>query len=488
MPKPISAGLPAPASAGKQQFGLIGMDVMGQSLALNVESKGFSVAVFNRTGEKTKKFIEQRCRGRNVLGTYDLKEFVAALETPRRIMLMVKAGDPVDSFIQMLKPLLEKGDIIIDGGNSYFKDTQRRCDALEQEGFRYIGTGVSGGEEGALLGPSIMPGGSKEAYDHVGPILQKIAAQTEDGPCCAYMGPGGAGHYVKTVHNGIEYGIMQLIAETYDIMSQALKMKPRDQQKIFAKWNDGEHGGYLMEITRDILGVTDEATGKPLVDLIVDTAGQKGTGKWTTQESLDIGYPIPTIDAALEARIISAYKKERVAAAKILKGKKGRFAGDPKKLVRALGDALLASMITSYAQGMGMLRVASAEYKYDLNLGEIARIWKGGCIIRSKLLTPIRKACVRKPDLINIMLDKYFAERLAKAQANWRFAVGTAVSLGIPCIAMSTSLAYYDSYRRDRLPANMIQAQRDYFGAHTYGRIDKEGAFHTEWSRLAKGE
>ncbi len=472
----------------KQQFGLIGMDVMGQSLALNVESKGFSVAVFNRTGEKTKKFIDERCQGKNLVGTYDLKEFAAALERPRRIMLMVKAGDPVDSFIQMLKPLLEKGDILIDGGNSYFKDTQRRCDALESEGFLYIGTGVSGGEEGALLGPSIMPGGSKEAYDHVGPILQKIAAQTEDGACCAYMGPGGAGHYVKTVHNGIEYGIMQLIAETYDIMTQALRMKAQDQQKSFAKWNEGEHGGYLMEITRDILGVIDEETGKPLVDLILDTAGQKGTGKWMTQESLDIGYPIPTIDAALEARIVSAYKKERVVTAKALKGKKGRFTGDPKKLVRALGDALLGSMIMSYTQGMGMLRVASAEYKYNLNLGEIARIWKGGCIIRSKLLTPIRKAYVKKPDLMNMMLDKYFADRLAKLQGNWRFAVATAVSLGIPCLAMGASLSYYDSYRRERLPANMIQAQRDYFGAHTYGRIDKEGVFHTEWTKLAKCE
>jgi 6-phosphogluconate dehydrogenase len=468
----------------QQHFGLIGMDVMGQSLALNVASKGFSVAVFNRTGEKTKKFIEERCQGKTIVGTYELKDFAAALERPRRILLMVKAGEPVDSFISMLKPLLEKGDVIIDGGNSFYKDTQRRCDDLEKAGLYFIGTGVSGGEYGALVGPSIMPGGARPAYDRVESIFLRIAAKTEDGPCCAYMGPGGAGHYVKMVHNGIEYGIMQLLAETYDFMSQALKMKAPEMKEVFAKWNEGEHGGYLVEITRDVLGVTDEETKKPLVDLILDTAGQKGTGKWTTQDSLDVGYPIPTIDAALEARIVSAYKKERVQAAKVLKGPRRAFVRDRTGLVAALGDALLGSMITSYAQGMGMLRAASAEYNYSLDLPEIARVWKGGCIIRAKLLNPIRQAYLDKADLVNLMLAPYFAQKLASLQDNWRLAVGTAVRLGIPCLAMGASLAYYDSYRRARLPANLTQAQRDYFGAHTYQRTDKEGTFHTDWLRV----
>ena len=471
----------------KQQFGLIGMDVMGQSLALNVESKGFSVAVYNRTGEKTKKFIEERCRGKNIVGTYDLRDFVAALESPRKIMMMVKAGQPVDDFIQALKPLLDKGDILLDGGNSYYKDTIRRCAELEAAGFLYIGTGVSGGEEGALLGPSIMPGGSKEAYRHVGPILEKIAAQSESGPCCAYIGPGGAGHYVKMVHNGIEYGIMQVIAEAYDILFTGLAMKPAKIGEVFAEWNDGELGGYLMEITRDICGVVDEETGKPLVTLILDTAGQKGTGKWTSQDSFDVGYPVTAITGGLEARIISAYKEERVQASNILKGANKRIAPAQRKAtLKWLRDALLASMITSYTQGLGLLRAANAEYGFELNFAEIARVWTGGCIIRSKLLGPIREAYRAEPGLVNLCWAPYFAKKMASLEGNWRKAVAAAVGAGIPCLAIGCSLAWYDSYRRAQLPANLIQAQRDYFGAHTYQRTDKEGTFHTDWVRVAR--
>jgi len=469
-----------------QQFGVIGLAVMGQNLALNVESKGFSVAVFNRTTARTEEFMANRATGKNIVGAKDLKEFVDALERPRRIMLMVKAGQPVDDFIEALKPLLDKGDIVIDGGNSYYKDTIRRCKAMESEGFLYIGTGVSGGEEGALLGPSIMPGGSKAAYDAVGPILEKIAAQTEDGPCCAYIGPHGAGHYVKMVHNGIEYGIMQMIAETYDIMTVGLGMSAAEIHDAFAEWNDGEHGGYLMEISRDICGVVDEETGKPLLDVILDTAGQKGTGKWTSQDSFDVGYPVTAITAGLEARIISAYKSERVAASKVLKGTQKSLGADRAEALAWLRDGLLASMIISYTQGMGLLRAADKEYGFGLNFPEIARIWKGGCIIRSELLNPIRQAFLDDAGLSCLACAPYFAEKLAALEANWRRGVASAIASGIPCLALSCALAFYDSYRRERLPANMIQAQRDYFGAHTYQRVDKEGAFHTDWVNVVK--
>jgi len=465
----------------KQQFGLIGMAVMGQNLALNVESKGFSVAVYNRTGSKTEQFVRERCAGRNLLGTYTIEEFMDALEQPRRIMIMVKAGPAVDEFIAHLKPYLSLGDLLIDGGNSYYKDTERRLKELEAAGILYIGTGVSGGEEGALRGPCIMPGGQREAYKLVEPIFTKIAAQTEDGPCCAYIGPGGSGHYVKMVHNGIEYGDMELIAETYEIMRSALSMSASEIGEVFASWREGELSSYLIDITADIFKVKDPETGSYLVDLILDTAGQKGTGKWTSQDAFDMGVPIPTINAAVEARILSAYKNERVEAAKVLRGPKSAFRGDRAKFLKHLHDALYAAKIISYAQGMALLKSVSAEYGYDLRLWEIAQIWKGGCIIRAKLLDAIRQAMRKNP--ANMMLAPFFRRILNRNHRSLRTVVQTAQKLGVPCLAMAASLAYYDSYRKQFLSANLIQAQRDYFGAHTYQRTDKEGTFHTEWSK-----
>ncbi len=468
---------------GKQQFGLIGLAVMGENLALNIEQHGFSVAVYNRTAEKTTAFAQGRAAGKNIRPTYSIPELVQTLETPRRIMLMVQAGAPVDDVIYQLKPHLEKGDLIIDGGNSFFQDTERRARDLEALGLLFIGTGISGGEEGALHGPSIMPGGRKEAYQLVEPIFTAIAARADGEPCVTYIGPRGAGHYVKMVHNGIEYGDMQLIAESYDILKRALNLSASELHAIFSEWNQGELSSYLVQITADIFNKMDGETGRPLVELILDEAQQKGTGKWTSQNALDLGAPTPTINAAVESRIISAYKKERVAASKILSGPAGRYRGDRQKLIDSVKAALYASKICSYAQGMAMLRAASQEYGYDLPLADIARIWRAGCIIRARFLGKISAAFQRKPGLPNLLVDPEFQEAVNSRQEAWRFAIRTAVGLGIPCLAMSASLAYYDAYRSERLPANLTQAQRDYFGAHTYRRVDKEGVFHTEWQR-----
>ena len=469
----------------KQDIGLIGLAVMGQNLVLNMESKGFSVAVFNRTGTKTEKFAAEKAVGKNILPSYSIEEFVNSLSIPRKVMLMVKAGQAVDDFIDRVKPLLSKGDIIIDGGNSFFMDTERRSKELEADGLRYIGTGVSGGEEGALKGPSIMPGGSEDAYRELEPILTKIAAQV-DGPCCTYIGPRGAGHYVKMVHNGIEYGDMQLICEAYYMMKNLLGLGAEELHEVFSEWNRGELNSYLIEITADIFSCTDEETGQPLVELILDKAGQKGTGKWTSQNALDLGVPAPTINAAVTARIMSAYKDERVEAAKILTGPAIAFDGDKKQMIEAIRNALYASKITSYAQGMALLKAASEEYGYNLNFGEIARIWKGGCIIRAQFLDRIKQAFQRREDLPNLLMDPEFREDVTTRQQDWREVVREAKKQGVPVPAMSASLDYFDSYRREKLPANLIQAQRDYFGAHTYRRIDKEGVFHTEWLNLKK--
>ena len=465
-------------------FGLIGLAVMGQNLALNVERNGFSVAVYNRTAARTKEFMAERAVGKNIVAGYTIEEFVGLLKKPRKIMLMVKAGAPVDAVIEQLKPHLEPGDLLIDGGNSFFGDTERRAAELERRGILYIGTGVSGGEYGALYGPSIMPGGQKEAYALVEPIFKAIAARVDGDPCVTYIGPRGAGHYVKMVHNGIEYGDMQLIAESYDILSRGAGLSAAELHEVFAEWNQGELSSYLIEITADIFAKIDEETGKPLVEVILDEAKQKGTGKWTSQNALDLGVPTPTINAAVESRIISSYKDERVAASAVLSGPTARYQGDRERLVRAVRAALYAAKICSYAQGFTLLRVASQEYDYNLPLGEIARIWRGGCIIRARFLDKIRAAFERNPSLLNLLLDPDFAEAVQSRQDEWRFVVQTAVGLGIPCLAFSASLAYYDAYRSARLPANLTQAQRDYFGAHTYRRIDKEGSFHTEWQEM----
>jgi 6-phosphogluconate dehydrogenase len=468
----------------KADIGLTGLAVMGQNLVLNMESKGFTVAAHNRTVQTTHDFVATH-PGKKLVGCDSLADFVAALSKPRKIMVMVKAGAPVDQVIESLVPLLERGDMIIDGGNSFFQDTERRAVALEKQGFRFIGTGVSGGEEGALHGPAIMPGGQRDAYDEVAPVLRAIAAKAvEDGqPCVDYIGPRGAGHYVKMVHNGIEYGDMQLIAETYDLLHRALGLSAQELHQIFAEWNTGELKSYLIEITADIFTKVDEGTGKPLVDLILDEAQQKGTGKWTSQNALDIGAPLQTINAAVESRIISALKPQRVAASKVVRGPKKRYRGQRQKLIDAARAALYASKICSYAQGMGLLKIASDEYKYDLRLGEIAKIWRAGCIIRASLLSDITKAFQRNTGLVNLLLDDAFRTAVEERQEAWRFVVQTAVGLGIPVLALSASLGYFDAYRSDRLPANLTQAQRDYFGAHTYRRIDKDGSFHTEWMK-----
>ena len=466
---------------GDRQFGIIGMAVMGQNLALNVESRGYRVAVFNRTTSKTEDFVRERAQGKEILGTTALEEFVDSLERPRRVMLMVKAGEAVDAFIDRVAPLLGPGDLIIDGGNSFFKDTIRRNKALAEKGILYIGTGVSGGEEGALHGPAIMPGGQEQAYDLVKDILTDIAAKVNGDPCCTYIGTDGAGHYVKMVHNGIEYGDMELISEAYQFMTFALGMKAKACHRVFAKWNKGELNSYLIEITADILSKTDPETGRPMVEIILDKAGQKGTGKWTSQDALDLGVPAPTIAEAVFARCISAIKDERVEASKSLKGPKKKFKGDKKKFLDALRDALYASKICSYAQGFALMKEAGKEYGWELNFGEIAMIWRGGCIIRAQFLHGIKEAFDRNPDLPNLLLDPYFKEIVEGNQRKWRKVVTTAVELGVPTPAFSSALAYYDSYRSERLPANMIQAQRDYFGAHTYKRVDREGSFHTNW-------
>ncbi len=463
-------------------FGLIGLAVMGENLILNIESKGFSVAVFNRTVEKVDRFIEGRAKGKNIVGTHSVEELAAALAKPRKIMLMVKAGQPVDDFIDKVAPHLEPGDLIIDGGNSFFGDTIRRNKGLAEKGILYIGTGVSGGEEGALKGPAIMPGGQPEAYELVEPIFTRIAAQVGGDPCCTYIGADGAGHYVKMVHNGIEYGDMQLISEAYYLMKYALGMTEAEMHEVFKSWNEGDLDSYLIQITTEILATTDPETGKPITEVILDRAGQKGTGKWTSQSALDLGIPAPTIAEAVFARCISAIKDERVAAAKVLEGPTGTYDGDRDEFVRAIHDALYASKVCSYAQGFALMAGAAEEHGWDLHFGEIAMIWRGGCIIRAHFLNRIGEAFDREPDLRNLLLDDYFKGIVHASQDNWRAVVMEATKLGVPVPAFSSALAYYDSYRRGRLSANMIQALRDYFGAHTYERVDKEGHFHTNWT------
>jgi len=462
-------------------FGIIGMAVMGQNLALNVVSKGFKCAVFNRTVATMEEFVAKHTDKPDLVGYKTLEEFVGALAKPRKVMLMVKSGQPVDDFIEKILPHLEKGDLLIDGGNSHFPDTIRRSEYLAGKGFLYIGTGVSGGEEGALKGPAIMPGGQKEAYDLVGPILTKIAAQVGGDPCCTYIGPDGAGHYVKMVHNGIEYGDMQLICEAYALMSYSLGMTALEMHEVFAEWNRGELDSYLIDITQDILSKTDPETGTPIVDLILDTAGQKGTGKWTSQSALDLGTAAPTIAEAVFARCLSAIKDERVAAEKELSGPPQEFKGDKKKFIEAIRKALYASKICSYAQGFQLMSAAAVEYNWELDFGAISMLWRGGCIIRAQFLQKIKDAFDASPGLANLLLDPYFKEIVEGAQAEWREVVKTAVELGVPTPAFSSALAYYDGYRRSRLPANLLQAQRDYFGAHTYKRVDREGTFHTDW-------
>jgi 6-phosphogluconate dehydrogenase len=465
----------------KQQFGLIGLAVMGQNLVLNIERNGFSVAVYNRTAERTREFMVEQAAGKKIQAAYSVEEIVGMLEKPRKIMTMVKAGAPVDDMIDQLKPHLEPGDLIIDGGNSFFQDTERRAKSLETMGLLYIGTGVSGGEYGALWGPSIMPGGQPEAYALVEPIFKAIAARVNGDYCVTYIGPRGAGHYVKMVHNGIEYGDMQLIAEAYDILHRAGGLSAWELHEVFAEWNQGELESYLIEITADIFARMDDETGKPMVDVILDEAQQKGTGKWTSQNALDLGAPIPTINAAVESRIISAYKKERIAASKLLTGPSAHYKGNRKELIQAMRKALYSAKICSYAQGMNLLKAASEEYGYDLKLGEIATIWRGGCIIRARFLNRIREAYERNSDLPNLLLDPGFKADVESGQEALRFVIKTAVENGVPCLAFSSALAYFDAYRTARLPANLTQAQRDYFGAHTYRRVDKEGVFHTEW-------
>ena len=462
-------------------IGLIGLAVMGQNLVLNMESHGFAVAVYNRTAERTREFMGKQAAGKAIQAGYTIEEFIGLLRRPRAAMLMVKAGAPVDEMIEQVLPHLEPGDLIVDGGNSFFKDTERRAEALEKKGFLYIGTGVSGGEYGALHGPSIMPGGQREAYERVRPILEAIAARVNGEPCVTYIGPRGAGHYVKTVHNGIEYGDMQLIAEAYDVLSRAGGLSAAELQRVFAAWNQGELASYLIEITADIFAKLDDETGKPLVDVVLDEAQQKGTGKWTSQNALDLGAPTPTINAAVESRIISALKEERVAASQVLSGPAGVFGGARDALIQDVRQALFAAKVCSYAQGLALLRTASHEYGYDLNLAAIARLWRGGCIIRAAFLNDVSAAFEQDPDLPNLLLDPYFKQAVEGRQGALRRVIQAAVGLGIPCLAFSASLAYYDAYRTARLPANLTQAQRDYFGAHTYRRVDKDGIFHTEW-------
>jgi 6-phosphogluconate dehydrogenase len=465
-------------------IGLIGLAVMGENLVLNMESKGFQVSVYNRTIKKVDDFLAGQAYGKNITGAHSIEELVKSLKRPRKIMIMVKAGSAVDEMINTLIPYLEKGDIIIDGGNTHFPDTNRRTAFVESKGLLYIGTGVSGGEEGALLGPSIMPGGSKAAWPEVKPIFQAIAAKGEDGtPCCDWVGENGAGHFVKMVHNGIEYGDMQLICEAYQIMRDLLKMSADEMHLVFKEWNKSDLDSYLIEITRDILEFKD-TDGKPLVDKILDTAGQKGTGKWTAVAALDQGIPLTLIGEAVFSRCLSAIKEERVKASKVLHGPKPAFSADKKKFIADLKDALYAAKIVSYAQGYSLMRAAATDYKWDLNYGGIALMWRGGCIIRSAFLGKIKEAFVTNPDLTNLLLDPFFKDKVEKAQNGWRNLVSSAALNGIPVPAISSALGYYDGYRCERLPQNLLQAQRDYFGAHTYERIDKPRGqfFHTNWT------
>ena len=464
-------------------IGLIGLAVMGENLVLNMESKGYTVAVFNRTVEKVDRFTGGRGAGKNFIGTHSIEELVQSLKKPRKVMLLVKAGQAVDDFIEKLLPHLEEGDIIIDGGNTHFPDTNRRTKYVESKGMLYIGTGVSGGEEGALKGPSIMPGGSPGAWPHVKPIFQDIAAKVEDGsPCCDWVGENGAGHFVKMVHNGIEYGDMQLICEVYQLMKDLLGMTNAEMHDVFKEWNEGELDSYLIEITRDILGYQDD--GGYVVDRILDTAGQKGTGKWTGIAALEIGIPLTLIGESVFARTLSAQKDERVKASKVLTGPAGKFEGDRAGFLRDLMQALYASKIVSYAQGYVLMRAAAEEFGWKLNYGGIALMWRGGCIIRSVFLGNIKEAFDKDPDLSNLLLDPFFKNKIDEAQESWRRVVASALQYGIPIPAMSSALSYYDGLRTERLPANLLQAQRDYFGAHTYERVDKPRGefFHTNWT------
>ena len=471
--------------AGQSRIGVLGLAVMGQNLARNIAHKGFPVAVYNRTTARTDEFERQFGHEGAITAARSIPEFVAAIARPRAIILMVQAGRPVDQVIAELQPHLDPGDIIIDGGNSYFADTQRRAREVEAGGFRFIGTGISGGEEGALLGPSIMPGGNREAYDEIAPILTKIAAQVEGTPCCTYIGADGAGHYVKMVHNGIEYADMQMIAEAYDLMQHALGLEPPALAEVFSDWNKGELNSYLIEITADVLRKQDAATGKPLVDVILDEAAQKGTGKWTSQSALDLGIPVTSITEAVFARFLSALKAERVRAAEVLPGPSAHFSGggDSQALIESIRQALYASKIAAYAQGLQLLTAAASEYSWQLDLGKIATIWRGGCIIRAQFLNRIKEAYDAQPDLQNLLMAPYFRDAVAQGQESWRRVVGMAAEHGVPVPAFSSALSYYDGYRRSRLPANLLQGLRDYFGAHTYRRVDRPGTFHTRWAQ-----
>ena len=471
--------------AEKADIGLIGLAVMGENLVLNMERNGFTVAVFNRHTEKVDNFVNGRGKGKRFIGCHSIAELCANLKTPRKIMLMVKAGKPVDELIGQLEEHLEVGDIVIDGGNSFYPDTIRRTGELAAKGLRFIGTGVSGGEEGALKGPSIMPGGSPEAWPFVKPIFQAIAAKVAGGrPCCEWVGSDGAGHYVKMVHNGIEYGDMQMICEAYWIMKNILGLDAAELKKVFTEWNKGELDSYLIQITSEIFGKTDPDTGKPVVDIILDTAGQKGTGKWTSQSALDLGVAAPTVAEAVFARCLSAVKTERVAASKVITGITEKFTGDKAEFIDAVRQALYASKICSYAQGFQLMRMAAKEYGWDLHYGEIALLWRGGCIIRATFLEKIKEAFDRAPDLANLLVDDFFRGEVDRCQRSWRRVVAQAVLSGVPVPAFSSALAYFDGYRSGNLPANLLQAQRDYFGAHTYERVDRPRGeiYHTEWT------
>ena len=471
-------------STPQSDIGLIGLAVMGENIALNIESKGFPISVFNRTVSKVDDFMNGRGKGKKFFGAHSLEEFAGSLKTPRKIILLVKAGAAVDELIEHLLPLLEKGDIIIDGGNSHFTDTIRRAQSVEGKGLLYVGSGVSGGEDGALHGPSLMPGGSPAAWPHIKPIFQAICARTPEGePCCDWMGENGAGHFVKMVHNGIEYGDMQLICEIYDLMKRGVGLTSQEMRDTFTEWNKGELDSYLIEITADILGYKDEE-GHEVLDVILDAAGQKGTGKWTVDAALDDGMPLTLIGEAVFARCLSAIKEERVEAAQQIKPKVKKFTGNKEKFINDLRQALYASKIVSYAQGYQLMRAAAKTYKWNLNYGGIALVWRGGCIIRSKFLGDIKKSFKRNPGLENLLLDKFFKKAVGSRQTAWRRALVKAVQLGIPTPCLSSALAYFDGYRSDRLPANLLQAQRDYFGAHTYERVDKPRGqfFHTNWT------
>lgn len=474
--------MPPPDTENRADVGLIGLAVMGENLVLNMADHGFTVAVYNRTVSKVDDFIA-RNPDPPLVGAHSIPEFVASLKRPRRIILLIKAGKPVDEQMEQLRPHLDPGDLVIDGGNSYFADTERRVEEYGRHGLLFMGMGVSGGEEGARYGPSIMPGGSREAYALIEPIVTRVAAKTDDGACVTYIGPGGSGHYVKMVHNGIEYADMQLIAEGYDILRKLAGADAGELSTIFARWNRGPLQSFLIEITAEIFGRMDLKSGRPLVDLILDAARQKGTGKWTSQNALDLGIPVPTITAAVDARYLSAMKEDRVDASALLPGPPaGPPPADRERLIEQVHEAMYAAKVCCYAQGMALLAAAGSEYSYRLDLSELARIWKGGCIIRARLLDDVKHAFLRRPDLPNLLIDPVFVNQVGSRQSAWRDVLSLAIKAGIPVPALSSSLAYYDSVRSAELPANLIQAQRDFFGAHTYERVDEEGVFHTEWA------